>query len=504
MNDLRRARLMRAKRVQVDARVEKAYALFKETMVALDRLQDRRGVSYNDNPYGRSSAQSLIIALANLGHRGLFSHILEDRDIPKKDLKKVERALKTFNKMRRAPNKPGTWWEKNRKQAEVLYNTRTYHTRDDEDANVSFDLEGFKIFNTIRAEGQEMDEIRQIIERSVKMMRRSGISIVPKLLYGKIKIVDKISKGEVLAWYNTGADDVSLRTRTGDVSEAIHSLIHELGHRWWTNFLGRDIQNRWQTHHRRLKRKPSQYPLPDVGDPLGMKLRGISHPIVSHISERGGPNGRFFKIEGHDGKGVFEKSILKALKVKNFPTRYAATDVEEHFCESFAMYCLGTLLEDHTEAFEEIVLGVDHSSVETAVLDIEESSEPEEEFYLDDTTAEALLADMLASLKSKKSNMVINGDIGSAGFDGSAESVGVSGIEFDVEGNMGTVNFELTFTIDLNTDEMSIDADPDTFDNPFKNKTIALQRDVTGEDLARTVLRLLSEYEDSLIDMIEG
>ena len=299
-----------AARVQVSQDVRNQYAELDRLRAELDLLLDRFGQASLDSKYNRRIAGNLIIVLANLLFKGLTNHILEDLEIPSKDLKKIERALQTVQKIRRVPNKPGTWWTKNRRHIEVLYNTRAYLTRDDEDSNLTFDLRGFTVYNTIQAEGQEMDEIRDLIERSVDAMKRSNVPVVPKLLYGKLKIVGKIQQSKTLAWYNIKNDDMSVRTRIASHLDAAHSIIHELGHRWWNRFLSRDVQARWKTHHRRVGAKESDYPMPDVGDPLGLPVRGVGeNPLV--VSIRGRAPRREFSLEG--GNIFVKESQLRKI-----------------------------------------------------------------------------------------------------------------------------------------------------------------------------------------------
>jgi len=491
-----------AARVQVTSEVDALYRRFKESMDKCDSHHDKMDVGLLDSRHYRRTAGRPIVDMANTLFLGLSAHILEDREVPRKDLKKLERALAVIQKIRRSPNKPGTWWVKNKRHMEVIYNTRTYKTRDDADSSQSFELRGFEVFNTIQAQGQEMDEVRDIIERGVDAMKRSGVPVVPKLLYGKLKIVGKIRQSDTLAWYNQVSDDVSVRTRISKELDAVHSLIHELGHRWWQRFLDRDIQRRWTRHHNRLGIKPSDYPMPDVGDPLGFPVRGVGdNPIVREIR---GPQGRrMFFLEGSSGY-IQEKNIRKVFKRKNFPTLYAASDVQEHFCESFAMYCLGTLNQDHRDAFEEIVLGKE-PAYDTPVPVVEESPEPMPEdkapgFGWDENESRALMAALYGAI-SKEKDVLNSLDILEAG--SQAEGVSALGmnLSFEIETTDGTVPYELTVTLDLDKESMTLDADPRPFDYSIDSKKVDVAS-MDSDDLSRYVLRLLRDYEEGLVDMV--
>lgn len=359
-----------ATRVSVDPKIQALYKDWDEKMSAMDEYLDKYGYEFGDNRYQSRKLGNIIVRMANILSGDLGNHILRDREIPKSDLKKVERALRVFLKMSRAPNKPGTWWHKNRTHIQTILRTQTYPTRDDDDQRLSFDLQGFTVYNTIQAEGQELDDIHQIIEKSVKKMKASRIPVVPKLLYGPLNIVGKINKANWLAWYHPGRDDVAVKTRIQVGTEAIHSLIHELGHRWWHKFLEKDIKSRWRTHHTRLSFKKTDYPMPDVGEEIGIPFKGDK---IYHVARVENDNYFIQEVEGSYVKG---KDIRKFMRRRNFPTAYASTDHEEHFCESFAMYCMGTLPDEHVEAFELIVLGIEPAE-EVVVPEIEENAEPE-------------------------------------------------------------------------------------------------------------------------------
>ena len=44
----------------------------------------------------------------------------------------------------------------------------------------------------------------------------------------------------------------------------------------------------------------------------------------------------------------------EATRGTAYPTAYSATNFEEHFCEAFSMYLLGTLQPEHFAAFKRI------------------------------------------------------------------------------------------------------------------------------------------------------
>ena len=280
----------------------------------------------------------------------LGDHILKDRVVPAHKLKGFERALQAIMQMKRFPNKAYTWFQRNEKGLKLIWSTVNDPLRDDTDETLNFELEGFNVFNTIQAQDKELKEIHHVIKKAVEMIKASGLPQMSRLLYGDLSIVGKINKPEILAWYYLKADNVELRVRLPNKADAIHSLIHELGHRWWHKFLDASAKKAWEQYHDKLSRTPSNYPLPDVGEPLGFRVKGFKEePIITKIE-----NDRFYV---DDRSYLSARDIHRIQQKKNFPTAYAATNKEEHFCEAFALYCLGTLEDHHREEFERVVLG---------------------------------------------------------------------------------------------------------------------------------------------------
>ena len=58
-------------------------------------------------------------------------------------------------------------------------------------------------------------------------------------------------------------------------------------------------------------------------------------------------------LEG--GSYIPAAGYARVMAQRAYPTIYAAKDPEEHFCEAFALLCMGELAEPHRAAFEEIV-----------------------------------------------------------------------------------------------------------------------------------------------------
>ena len=222
----------------------------------------------------------------------------------------------------------------------------------------------FIVHNTIQATGQKLDVTKQIVNRSATAIKRSGVPHSGSILYGDIYIVGQIKSRNTLAWWNKRSDDVYVRAFTRFSVDAAHSLMHELGHRLWNRFLTGSIKHAWLSHHDMLKVHAPYPVMPKPGDIIPVDITGRSaRPVIDRIEQ-----GMIY-LKG--GGQVKADRLLDFLRKQNsedaYPTKYAATDAEEHFCEAFAMYCLGTLSEQHQSAFKRIVMDQDQSAFKVAV-----------------------------------------------------------------------------------------------------------------------------------------
>jgi hypothetical protein len=143
--------------------------------------------------------------------------------------------------------------------------------------------------------------------------------------------------------------------------QGVRATIHEIGHRYWMKFMGRDAQQAWQKHHTAMSDASPDPVFPEVGDVLDY-VQG--KPTVSSISQG---------IINFEGGGLLLKGNLvgflreRALKL-TFPTPYAATNAQEHFCESLSLFCLGDLKGSNLAAFKVIVLGETAEQAELSLV----------------------------------------------------------------------------------------------------------------------------------------
>lgn len=291
-------------------------------------------------------SKRLLMPLIYVGME-LSKFVLQNKSIPSRSKKDLEMSTRAFMKVKRAPTKPRTWLQRNEKRIRFLLETQRFPEKSLGQDEL-FKIGPFEVHNTIGAEGKELDMAKDLIRKSHKAIMSSSIPNTSKLLYGKIFLTGQLLKAHTLAWYDIGDDTISIRIRKKIDSDAIHSLTHEFGHRLWRKFLDDDKKRQWTRHHHNVANS-NDMPMPDVGDPLGFPLKGMKEPIIQKI------DGLNYYV--NDTGYLTYDQIKDAYRQEfSYPTKYSSTSVEEHFCEAFAMYCLGVLPSEHEEAFDKYII----------------------------------------------------------------------------------------------------------------------------------------------------
>ena len=122
-------------------------------------------------------------------------------------------------------------------------------------------------------------------------------------------------------------------------------MIHELGHRYWYKFMTEPNRKAWKKLYKAVRDGRAGAAMDDlvqVGKPLPFPVKGrATPPVVERIDE-------VWQRVHVEGGGVFSlvdvRGFVHDLAVDRvFPSRYAATTVEEFFAECFAYHALGKL-----------------------------------------------------------------------------------------------------------------------------------------------------------------
>ena len=231
-----------------------------------------------------------------------------------------------------------------------------------------FKLGPFTVHNTIGLEGAELEKVKVTIKKATAAIKRLQIPAgIKKVLYGDIYIVARIQKSKTIAWYFFNEDNVYIRRSDGSWDDAV-ALVHELGHRYLEKFARGPDKANWRMYHNWLAGKDVELEddveVPGVGDQLPVRFQGAKRgfrPIIKEV--KGGQY--HFDVEDKYGyihartypiaeiRQFLMQQGKNQQKRKQFPTPYAATNWEEHFCDSLGLYAMKKLKGDHVDHFEE-------------------------------------------------------------------------------------------------------------------------------------------------------
>lgn len=318
------------------------------TLVQRDGITDekfRKSVNYEDIRLYQTFKGGITDIILN--GQDLSKYVLRNKDVPGGDAKRVEMATRAFLSVKRPPNKPISWLERNLRHLEYLYSTKDLPEKSLGSESM-FRLGDFTLHNTIGAGGRDIEEIVRVVRTSSELVRSSGVPHAQSLLYGEVLVVGRLLGANTLAWYNPSRDDISIRAKSKFNHNVVKSLTHELGHRLWRKFLGMPVKSEWGKWHD-LCYFNTKVTMPEVGEKLLIQVGRKKNPVVQRIE---GLN--FFIAED---QYVTWNQLYKVYKgIQGYPTAYAATNEEEHFCEAFALYCLDELEAKHKGAFESIII----------------------------------------------------------------------------------------------------------------------------------------------------
>lgn len=268
--------------------------------------------------------------------RNLTSKILTSKSIPSAKIKKFERAARAFG-YKKAPSDITSWFVKNHASIEFLLESSQWPNISDLDDVPS--ASGVEVITQVT--GDTSFSIK-LLEDAISAMSSSGIHEVDRVIYGKIYIVGEIAKRKrIAAFYNYIDDDVYVIKVKRFDSIMPRALIHEFGHRYWMKVAPTYSKSEWSSFHRTLKDQAVELKTPNEGD-------AILDSTVSYVAG----NAIFLKGGGYVKLDNYFDWLRERQIAERFPTIYATTNAEEHFCECFSFYCLGSLTGPSLEVFE--------------------------------------------------------------------------------------------------------------------------------------------------------
>jgi 2'-5' RNA ligase len=221
----------------------------------------------------------------------------------------------------------------------------------------------FTLVNTGGFKPDVMANMEEIVQKSTQLIQRAGLGAC---CYGPIQITNTLMRSNVLAFYQTKDDGLYIRANGKPEWDTVHTVIHELGHRWENKQLPRGVADTLYqaiAHQDKTERK---MPTPAPGDTV--KSQGKVFEVVSadpyhqvvRLKPEGGRSGSvttsfdtFYALKGVTRKNMAETDP----NYKGFVTNYAKTSPAENFAEMFAFYCMDKLPVHQSVLFEKRVFG---------------------------------------------------------------------------------------------------------------------------------------------------
>jgi len=306
---------------------------------------------------GISSKDVLKIYWNNFRVRGqqLAEAIMGTKEIPTSQAKDFAKVAKMFIAAIRPPHDLEKWLYQNEKAfnwfetAAKTWKPKGEATEDT--SNGSFKVGPFTVHNTIGLSQKDLEGPIQAIHDAIRFASANIPSGFGKVLYGDLYLVGKLSN-KMVAWYNILEDELYLRSNAKGSLGDLHSFVHELGHRYWRKFMPKELQQQFHRRNTVCEISDMGHPeLPKPGESLGVPVVGYkTPPIVQRVVGD--------KLYLDDKAFISIGAWLKGKRqIQCFPTMYAATNAEEHFCEVMGLKATGKLEGEHLKAFEEIFEG---------------------------------------------------------------------------------------------------------------------------------------------------
>lgn len=331
---------------------ERQYASFMNALVKLEEA----------NRSGRvvQQASNAWIEAYNLAHV-----VLHDKQVPAADVKLFERTMREFNR-KRLPRKLMQWYEKHMPSIKLLAQTHRWPDKSasreqSHDIEVRVDEHGMDASFVVHNQtGKDATATLKMLESAANLALSSGMPRIDEVIYGDVYLVGEVERNKNWkALYLPDGDLIRVVLSPRFDDHVIMSTIHELGHRYWQKILGHDARRAWSRHHYEIEKAAvASIEPPKAGDvipdPKGdLIVQDVSpHPrydLVINLIDPKHPS-RSLSIKYTTFIKVERDNAMR----RAYPTPYARTDEQEHFCEALALFCMGELPEPHRAKFVEI------------------------------------------------------------------------------------------------------------------------------------------------------
>lgn len=327
------------------------------------------GYHASDNP--RSASRIMALTINWLYQRGdardYFLGVLRSFAMSDKERKIIERAARTFNLRRaKSPVKlPETgWMEKYARffdELEAMYRVaiaivnRGEACRDEQFCTARC----FRLVNTGGYPVATMQAVQKVVDEAARILDEAGFGY---LCYGDVYVTQTVAKSaRILAFY-VGSDDMMYvrANLKGVEGAALHTILHEIGHRLDNKFTSPTIRANVGMLFRSYKRAVKDLPEvvggaePKLGDEFVYKNEKF------HVTKIDGYRNHVH-LTHHEEPGVRISMSLDTWRLRHggreqrgvgpFPTHYSATSASEFFAEMFSFLLTNSLSAERVADF---------------------------------------------------------------------------------------------------------------------------------------------------------
>lgn len=219
----------------------------------------------------------------------------------------------------------------------------------------------FTIVNRYGYRPEEYADSLKLLDTATEMIRAKGFG---KVLYGKVYLVGKQQGRSYAGMYVESEDRVLLNVEARNRFDSVHTLVHELGHRWWNKMLSSGERSTYEDHY--LGTAQGGLTVQDRQDMFQALVQAGFSPRRAQgylrdksLSESlldwfkyvfSGQRQQDLVAAYQRGEGWVEKNFVRPKQRMVFLTEdtptvtvsaYAKTNVKEDFAETFAFYVTG-------------------------------------------------------------------------------------------------------------------------------------------------------------------
>jgi hypothetical protein len=331
---------------------------------------------------------SLLGARALIYSVHLADFLFHKINFPENKSRRV-RAIKNKLKLPRSRYNAFSWFADRTKHIDDMLTLLRHPLREEGDNEV--EVGPFTLKNPINLGEDKVEEMKEACTQALSRCTNSLAPNFTQALYGDVVLVEKLGRASWYAWYSSTKDEITMKYMDRDKAEFIKTFIHEIGHRYYRKILSEDKKRLW----RRYDLNCHYAQRLNLSDWIGKDINLYALKKRTKTSVGSNPNkGVPAKISRISHRGVYlvlpdgsevgayrEKYIKEHIKAQTgiFPTTYATSDVEEHFCEALAYKAVGKLHPKSLEAFNNIIVdGVEYHPEGSNFRDIFVPSETEE------------------------------------------------------------------------------------------------------------------------------